>query len=125
MLRSTTRFVALYALLRWLKPRWIRLVFLVISLVLISYSHSEYIRYVEITADPTSLAFSYQLKYSLTVIVLASFLISLKFMPSKNISKSDSKKLTSRKKSVNMDDGFDFLRDTKELDSRSDKILKK
>ena len=125
MLRSATRFVALYALLRWLKPRWVRLAFLVISLVLISYSHSEYIRYVEITADPTSLAFSYQLKYSLIVIVLVSFSISLKFMPSKNISKSDSKKLTSRKESVNMDDGFDFLRDKKELDSRSDKILKK
>ena len=125
MLRSATRFVALYTLLRWLKPRWVRLAFLVSSLVLISYSHSEYIRYVEITADPTSLAFSYQLKYALTVSVLVSFLISLKFMPSKNISKSDSKKLTSRKKSVNMDDGFDFLRDTKELDSRSDKILKK
>ena len=125
MLRSATRFVALYALLRWLKPRWVRLAFLVISLVLISYSHSEYIRYVEITADPTSLAFSYQLKYALTVIMLVSFLISLKFMSSKNISKSDSKKLTSRKESVNMDDGFDFLRDKKELDSRSDKILKK
>jgi hypothetical protein len=125
MLRSATRLVVLYAILRWLKPRWIRLAFLVISLVLISYSHSEYIRYVEITADPTSLAFSYQLKYALIVIVLVSFLISLKFMPSKNISKSDSKKLTSRKKSVNMDDGFDFLRDKKELDSRSDKILKK
>jgi hypothetical protein len=124
MLRSATRLVVLYAILRWLKPRWIRLAFLVISLVLISYSHSEYIRYVEITADPTSLAFSYQLKYALIVIVLVSFLISLKFMPSKNISKSDSKKLTSRKKSVNMDDGFDFLRDKKELDSRSDKILK-
>ena len=125
MLRSATRFVALYAILRWLKPRWVRLAFLVISLVLISYSHSEYIRYVEITADPTSLAFSYQLKYALIVIVLVSFVISLKFMPSKNISKLDSKKLTSRKKSVNMDDGFDFLRDKKELDSRSDKILKK
>ena len=125
MLRSATRFVALYALLRWLKPRWVRLAFLVISLVLISYSHSEYIRYVEITADPTSLAFSYQLKYALIVIVFVSFSISLKFMPSKNISRSDSKKLTSRKKSVNMDDGFDFLRDKKELDSRSDKILKK
>jgi len=125
MLRSTARYVALYALLRWLKPRWIRLAFLVISLVLISYSHSEYLRYVEITADPTSLAFSYQLKYALTVIVLVSFLISLKFMSSKNLSKSDRKKLTTRKKSVNMDDGFDFLRDKKELDSRSDKILKK
>jgi len=124
MLRSATRLVVLYAILRWLKPRWVRLAFLVISLVLISYSHSEYIRYVEITADPTSLAFSYQLKYALIVIVLVSFLISLKFMPSKNLSKSDSKKLTSRKKSVNMDDGFDFLRDKKELDSRSDKILK-
>jgi hypothetical protein len=124
MLRSATRLVVLYAILRWLKPRWLRLAFLIISLVLISYSHSEYIRYVEITADPTSLAFSYQLKYALTVIVLVSFLISLKFMPSKNLSKSDSKKLTSRKKSVNMDDGFDFLRDKKELDSRSDKILK-
>ena len=125
MLRSATRFVALYALLRWLKPRWVRLAFLVISLVLISYSHSEYIRYVEITADPTSLAFSYQLKYALTVIVLVSFLISLKFMPSKNISKSDSKKLTFRTRLVDMDDGFDFLRNKKELDSRSDKILKK
>jgi hypothetical protein len=124
MLQSFTRFVALYAVLRWLKPRWLRLVILIISLILISYSHSEYIRYVEITADPTSLAFAYQLKYALTVIVLVSFLISLKFMPSKNLSKSDSKKLTSRKKSVNMDDGFDFLRDKKELDSRSDKILK-
>ena len=125
MLRSATRFVALYALLRWLKPRWVRLAFLVISLVLISYSHSEYIRYVEITADPTSLAFSYQLKYALTVIVLVSFLISLRFMPSKNTSKSESQKLTFRTKSVDMDDGFDFLRDKKELDSRSDKILKK
>ena len=125
MLRSAALFIALYAVLRWLKPRWVRLAFLVISLVLISYSHSEYIRYVEITADPTSLAFSYQLKYALIVIVLVSFSISLKFMPSKNISRSDSKKLTSRKKSVHMDDGFDFLRDKKQLDSRSDKILKK
>ena len=125
MLRSATRLVVLYAILRWLKPRWIRLAFLVISLVLISYSHSEYIRYVEITADPTSLAFAYQLKYALTVIVLVSFLISLRFMPSKAAGakgKQNSKIVTADSAH---DDGFDFLRGKKELDSRSDKILKK
>ena len=125
MLQSSTRFVALYAVLRWLKPRWLRLVILIISLILISYSHSEYIRYVEITADPTSLAFSYQLKYALTLIVLVSFLISLRFMPSKAAGakgKQNSKIVTADSAH---DDGFDFLRGKKELDSRSDKILKK
>ena len=120
-----TRFVALYALLRWLKPRWLRLAVLIISLILISYSHSEYMSYVGLTEDRTYLALSYLLKYALTLIALVGFVISLRFLSSKTVGikgKQNSKIVTA---DPDHDDGFDFLRGKKGLDSRLDKILKK
>ena len=125
MLRPFTRLVAIYAIVRWLKPRWIQLAVLIVSLFFISYSHSEYVKYVEVTKDRTYLAFSYQLKYALTLIVLIGSFISLRFGSIKTTTSAKAEDSIAEIVDPDRDDGFDFLRVKKNLDNRSDKLLKK
>lgn len=125
MLQPLTRFIALYAIIRWIKPRWFRLAIFFISLALISYSHTEYLGYVEVTKDTSYLAFSYILKYSAFLILILTFVISLKFLPFKDPTKPEKTNHKVIEKPTETNDGFDFLRGKKKLESRSDKIYGK
>ena len=141
MWRSISRFVTVYAIIRWIKPRWERLFFAVISFAMISYSHSEYMAYVEASGDAEYLVMSYQVKFALNLLTLVLLVVSLRAKYSKKekiqeVPKTNHKPVENKQKQAepkvhddevdsNFDDGFDFLRKKSVLQGRSDKILSK
>ena len=141
MWRSISRFVTVYAIIRWIKPRWERLFFAAISFAMISYSHSEYMAYVEASGDAEYLVMSYQVKFTLNLLTLVLLIASLRanyskkekvqevpktnHKPVENKQKQDEPNLHDDTLHSNIDDGFDFLRKKSVLQGRSDKILSK
>ena len=141
MWRSISRFVTVYAIIRWIKPRWERLFFAAISFAMISYSHSEYMAYVEASGDAEYLVMSYQVKFTLNLLTLVLLIVSLRANYSKKekiqeVPKTNHKPVENKQKQAepkvhddevdsNFDDGFDFLREKTVLHGRSDKILGK
>ena len=141
MWRSISRFVTVYAIIRWVKPRWKRLFFAAISFAMISYSHSEYMAYVEASGDAEYLVMSYQVKFTLNLLTLVLLVVSLRAKYSKKekiqeVPKTNHKPVENKQKQAepkvhddevdsNFDDGFDFLREKTVLHGRSDKILGK
>ena len=141
MWRSISRFVTVYAIIRWIKPRWERLFFAAISFAMISYSHSEYMAYVEASGDAEYLVMSYQVKFTLNLLTLVLLIVSLRAKYSKKekiqeVPKTNYKPVENKQKQAepkvhddevdsNFDDGFDFLREKTVLHGRSDKILGK
>jgi len=141
MWRSISRFVTVYAIIRWIKPRWERLFFAAISFSMISYSHSEYMAYVEASGDAEYLVMSYQVKFALNLLTLVLLVVSLRAKYSKKekiqeVPKTNHKPVENKQKQAepkvhddevdsNFDDGFDFLRKKSVLQGRSDKILSK
>ena len=141
MWRSISRFVTVYAIIRWIKPRWERLFFAAISFAMISYSHSEYMAYVEASGDAEYLVMSYQVKFTLNLLTLVLLIVSLRANYSKKekiqeVPKTNHKPVENKQKQYepkvhddkvdsDFDDGFDFLREKTVLHGRSDKILGK
>ena len=141
MWRSISRFVTVYAIICWVKPRWKRLFFAAISFAMISYSHSEYMAYVEASGDAEYLVMSYQVKFTLNLLTLVLLIVSLRAKYSKKekiqeVPKTNHKPVENKQKQYepkvhddevdsNFDDGFDFLREKTVLHGRSDKILGK
>ena len=141
MWRSISRFVTVYAIIRWVKPRWKRLFFAAISFAMISYSHSEYMAYVEASGDAEYLVMSYQVKFTLNLLTLVLLIVSLRakyskkekiqevpktnYKPVENKQKQAEPKVHDDKVDSDFDDGFDFLREKTVLHGRSDKILGK
>ena len=141
MWRSISRFVTVYAIIRWVKPRWKRLFFAAISFAMISYSHSEYMAYVEASGDTEYLVMSYQVKFTLNLLTLVLLIVSLRakyskkekiqevpktnYKPVENKQKQYEPKVHDDKVDSDFDDGFDFLREKTVLHGRSDKILGK
>ena len=141
MWRSISKFVTVYAIIRWVKPRWKRLFFAAISFAMVSYSHSEYMAYVEASGDAEYLVMSYQVKFTLNLLTLVLLVVSLRAKYSKKekiqeVPKTNHKPVENKQKQdepnlhddtlhSNIDDGFDFLRKKSVLQGRSDKILSK
>ena len=67
----------------WLKPRLFNLTVLIFSITIISYVHSEYISWVEISKKKILLGYSYIIK---NILILIAILIY--FLTSKNQTKS-------------------------------------
>ena len=108
---------------------------------MISYSHSEYMAYVEASGDAEYLVMSYQVKFTLNLLTLVLLVVSLRAKYSKKekiqeVPKTNHKPVENKQKQAepkvhddevdsNFDDGFDFLREKTVLHGRSDKILGK
>ena len=143
MWRYMTRFVTIYALIVWLKPRWKTLSIAAFSLVFVNYFHSEYIGYVEASNDTSFLALSYKIKVVFNLLAIFGVFFGLKYNSSKKTkphkdSKSRPKSaqggshrdggMASESESAldpNIDDGFDFIRNKKVLRNQAEKILRK
>lgn len=125
MFKFLSRFATIYLMRRWLKPRWRLLATTVVGILLINYLHSEYLVYVEVSENTEYLVLSYVAKFTLIIAILVGCNIGLRAKSSENRATHaftdegcDSPARTS-------DDGFDFLREKKRLDSRASKIIKK
>ena len=72
----------------WLKPRLLNLSVLIFSIIIISYVHSEYISWVEISEKKILLGYSYILKNVLILLaILIYFLTSKKQTKTRKIRK--------------------------------------
>ena len=125
MFQFITKFAAVYAITRWLKPRWKVLVATVFTVLTVNYLHAEYLSYVEVSENTTYLVTSYLLKFSLNAVVLLGGIIRLRSKSPSQEKVGDIQGLQGSNLAPSPDDGFDFLRGKKTLDSRSEKILKK
>ena len=128
MFNQLLKFTLITTVWFWLKPRWRGLLILSVFVVLVNMLHGEYVSYVEISGDQTFLVWSYIVKWTLLGLsFLVYFLfgaVGVKVKPPVE-SKTEAKSSDSANSIHNKNDGFDFLRNKKHLESRADKIIKR
>jgi len=126
MLNQILKFTVLTSIWLWLKPRWRALLAFVVSLVIINMLHGEYVKYVEISGNQDFLVWSYILKWSAMLIcILAYLLVSAWSISSKKPLPAKAVHEPSRPAArvEGQDDGFDFIRRKKKLNSQTEKLL--
>lgn len=64
----------LYDLFNWIKPRFLSLIVLIFSIILITYLHSEYISWVELSENKKFLTLSYIVKNILILLAVIIFI---------------------------------------------------
>ncbi len=126
MLNQLLKFTLVSSLLLWLKPRWKGLLALTVSVALVHIIHGEYLGYVELSDDRAFLVWSYVLKWIALLAALAIYLLlslsgSRKAAPSARKSRAGA--APGEEASGPVDDGFDFLRDKKQLKNRADMVI--
>ncbi|MDA9909036.1 hypothetical protein N9E57_00760 [Gammaproteobacteria bacterium] len=109
---------------RFLKPRLKGLIALIAFWLVLRFLHAEYLSYVELSNDT-----QYLVTAALTKIILYvfAFLIYV-FITERKILLRSQREIESRHRqefSSTEDDGFDFIRQKKKLDSSAEKLLGK
>ncbi len=107
----------------WLKHRLRGLALLALLLVMSWVLHSEYLAYVERSGNTTYLEWSFIIKWALIFTGLACYYLLVEYRLGKNTN-SNNTNATADDISPSMEDGFDFLRQKKSLDSEADRVLK-
>jgi hypothetical protein len=133
MLNQILKFTLVSSLLLWLKPRWRGLLALVVSVVMIHVVHGEYLGYVELSGNQAWLLWSYALKWLALLFCILVYLYytfgGVGQLLNRDVADDNGQRSTPRAPEVSAgeqsagDDGFDFLRDKKTLESRAEKIL--
>ncbi len=128
MLNQLLKFTVITSIWFWLKPRWRALLAFVVSIVIITVLHREYVNYVEISGNQTFLVWSYILKWSaLLICILVYWLVSAWGIGVKKSAATKSEPGLAKpvQKQEGPDDGFDFIRRKKRLNSQAEKLLGK
>ena len=114
----------------WLKPRWKGMLSVFLIIIGISLAQSEYIDYLSLVNDFTYAGWSYLGKWAAILLAVVGYYffieVSIKKVANEKsnpTSKPRSADKAIAKRSAKRNDGFDFLREKKELKSRSQKIL--
>ena len=128
MLNQLLKFTLVSSLLLWLRPRWRGLLALVVFVLLVHILHGEYLSYVELSGNSAFLVWSYVLKWlALMLGVLAYFLLAVVGVGRRENAPSQPSILPDAQSASpgghTAGDGFDFLREKKELQSKADKVL--
>lgn len=134
MLNQLLRFTLVSSALLWLRPRWRGLLALTGSVLLIHIMHGEYLGYVELSGNGDYLVWSYVIKWvalitSVTLYVTFA-IVGLKPQhrkgsPGATVAPAAGKLMSLDAPAVPSDDGFDFLRNKKRLESKADKVIAK
>ncbi|MAT91486.1 MAG: hypothetical protein CME59_02685 [Halioglobus sp.] len=128
MLNQLLRFTLVSSALLWLRPRWRGLLALVAFVLLVHVLHGEYLGYVELSGNRDFLVWSYLLKWlALVCGVLAYFLLAVMGVGRArgNMPPEQPAARQEQARPPRQDDGFDFLRDKKELHSRAQMLLER
>ena len=134
MFNQLLKFTLVSSALLWLRPRWKGLLALMVFVGLVHVLHGEYLGYVELSDDRSFLVWSYVIKWvALISGMLAYFMLAIKRLgrsapqPSgrKQARKTRAMDASSAEavSTTGPDDGFDFLRKKKQLDSEAEKLL--
>lgn len=101
---------------RWLRPRLLGLVVLVASIAAILIAHSEYLNYVDRTGNADNVGLSYLYKWVGLLLVVLTYGIYNWF----SIKRALNRRALAIEQDDPMEDGFDFLRQKRKLESRND-----
>jgi len=126
MLNQLLKFTLISSLFLWLKPRWRGLLALSALVILVHVLHGEYLGYVALSDDRSMLVWSYVFKWTVLTLGVLSYIFLALFG-----SKARTSYARGARKNINaptettvsVDDGFDFLRQKKQLQSRAEIIL--
>lgn len=138
MLNQLLRFTLVSSALLWLRPRWRGLLALTASVVLVHILHGEYLGYVELSQDDDYLVWSYVIKWAALIVCVALYVMFAVY----GLKAPNRKRQTGRAGVASTagapladastaeaagpsDDGFDFLRKKKTLESKADKVIAK
>jgi len=128
MLNQLLKVTLISSFLLWLRPRWRGMLALSLVVILVHVLHAEYLGYVELSGNDALLIVSFVVKWSVLVVAVTVYLVMTLTRPQGKISAVDSR----RKKKFSAgeidaasgeDDGFEFLRKKKRLESRAEKML--
>ena len=134
MLNQLLKFTLVSSALLWLRPRWKGLLALVVFVLMVHVLHGEYLSYVELSENDEFLVWSYVVKWTALILgVLVYFLVVLSgggsaAEPAALFETRNKPRALPRGGAATdsaVDDGFDFLRDKKQLQSRAEKLLAK
>lgn len=128
MLNQLLKFTLVSSALLWLRPRWRGLLALIVFVLLVHVLHGEYLGYVELSGNRDFLVWSYVLKWlALVAGVLAYFLLAIMGLGRSGVRASPEEPalVAEPARSRPQGDGFDFLRDKKELHSRAQMLLER
>lgn len=115
---------AMIAAARFLKPRLKGLLVLIAFWIVVRFMHSEYLSYVELSQDT---AFLIQATFIKIGLYLLSFVIYLLTVERRILTRTE-KEIEAkqiREHPAGEDDGFDFLRQKKKLQSPAEQLLDK
>ena len=106
----------------WLRHRAKGLFALVSVLAVTWILHSEYLEYISRSGDGTYLALSYVIKWGVFVVTAGWYylLVEKKIRARPELERNT---IANPERSADQDDGFDFLRHKKTLESEADKAL--
>jgi hypothetical protein len=126
MLNQILKFTVLTSVWLWLKPRWRALLAFIVSIIIITVAHREYLNYVEISGNQGFLVWSYILKWSALLVCIVAYLLASAWglsskKPAAAAAATEPARLAQRVEG--QDDGFDFLRRKKRLNSQAEKLL--
>lgn len=132
MLNQLLKFTLFTTVWLWLKPRWRGLLALAVFVLMVNILHSEYLDYVELSGEKQHLVWSFAIKWALIILGLAVYALATSLMgkPAATSKKKAGKKVPDSKAATGDDgtkpagdDGFDFLRKKKVLETRADKLI--
>ena len=124
MLNNILKFSALIVTGRFLKPRFRGLLVLIIFWLVVRLLHAEYISYVQLSADTS---FLWQASLIKIVLYLLGFCVYFLLVERRILLNSKLEQQAKRQQLqlAGEDDGFNFLREKKNLSSQSERLLGK
>ena len=125
MLNQLLKVTLISSLLLWLRPRWRGLLTLSVSVVLVHVLHGEYLGYVELSGNDAFLVWSFVLKWLALLCAVTVYLVMTLSSSRGEQSGEGHRRIKGPASSPpeGEDDGFEFLRRKKNLDSRAEKLL--
>lgn len=127
MLNQILKFTLFTSLWMWLRPRWRGLLALIVFIGLVTLGHGEYLDYVKLSGDSSFLIWSYAVKWLLIATGLLMYFLLVVMWP-KPRKASEGRSAGGKGQAATSggkpeDDGFDFLRNKKRLQTRAEKLL--
>jgi len=109
---------------RFLQPRFKGLLALIAFWFIVRFLHAEYLSYVSLSGDTQHLILASLIKIALYLLAFLVYVLSVeRRILKRSASEIEARQLQARE--AGTDDGFDFLRQKKKLDSPTDQLLKK
>lgn len=126
MLNQLLKFTLISSLLLWLKPRWRGLLALSALVITVHIFHGEYLDYAERSDNHAFLVWSYIIKWAALTAGVLLYMVYMIAGQNNRVQSVDETRIKKKRRGNTLpmaDDGFDFLRKKRHLQSHADKIV--